>query len=99
MTRTQELLALRKRLRTVDRTIMELQRLQKLDLLHNPEIPERKFGKLIAMSPQAKPAGTINRTGESPPRHMNAKILRFPSAGKRERTLKEGLVPEDAKNA
>jgi hypothetical protein len=98
MTRTQELLALRRRLRTVDRTIRELQRLQKLDLLRNPRISKSKFGKLLAMSPQAKPAGTSHRKRESPPGHMTAKILLFPSAGKRESTRKEGLAP-DAKNA
>jgi hypothetical protein len=97
MTRTQELLALRRRLRAVDRTIRDLQRLQRLDLLCNLEVPESQFGKLIAISPQAKPTGTTHRKRESPAGHITAKILRFP--GKRESTRKEGLAPEDAKNA
>ena len=99
MTRTQKLRALRRRLLSVDRTIRELQRLQKLDLLRNPEISGRNFGQLLAMSQQPKSPDTINRMHESPPGCMTAKILLFPAAGKRVIIVKESPVSEDAKNA
>ena len=99
MTRTQKLRALRRRLRSVNRTIRELQRLQKLDLLRNPDISGRNFGKLLAMSPQPKSPGPLHPMRESPPGCKTAKILLFPAAGKRVIIVKESPVSEDAKNA
>lgn len=99
MTRTQTLRALHRRLRSVNRTIRELQRMQKLDLLRSPEISGRNFGKLLAMSQQPKSPGPHHPVRESPPGCKTAKILLFPAAGRRVSIVREGPVSEDAKNA
>ncbi len=99
MTRTLKLRALRRRLRSVNRTIRELQRLQKLDLLRHPEVAQHNCGTLLAMSNPSKSSGTIQRMRKSPPGCITAKILPFPAAGKKVSILKEGPVSEDAKNA
>ena len=99
MTRTQKLRALRRRLRSVDRTIRELQRRQKLDLLRNPDISGRNFGKLLAMSQQPKSPGPLHPMRESTPGCKTAKILLFPAAGRRVSIVREGPISEDARNA
>lgn len=99
MTRTQKLRALRRRLHSVNRTIRELQRLQKFDLFCSPEISGRNVGKLLAISQQPKSPGPHHPMRESPPGCKTAKILLFPAAGSRVSIVREGPVSEDAKNA
>jgi hypothetical protein len=99
MTQENQLTALRRKLRCIDRVMKELQQLQRMDAQHRRGVSKQKSRSILYLATQSSVGHAKREKRKSPPKRITAKILHFPAKESTKSNLKEGLDCGSAKNA